>query len=652
MKYLATYLAALVAAIVVATPAANAQEKDVPPEPVPTEDIFDYEAFAKKSHPRLFIDASGMKALKKKVTTSSGRKKNPILAQLHDCVMTTANALLEKPEKITYTFDASNKRILPISKKAFKSTFNLAYAWKMTGDKRYLDQARVAIDKFCSFPNWNEKHFLDVAEMSLAAAVAYDWLYDDLSVVERERLRECIVNFALSKKKNFGFANPNNRASYTNWNQVCCCGLVSAAIAIWNEEPELCKEIIQTLLPTNKRAQRFIYSPDGVYPEGYMYWDFGTQYETMLLQALKAAFGSTWGLDETPGFMRTGRYILYMTGVNRQSFTYCDCVRGWWGKPGAWYFAAATGDVSLLCNEAYLLRRGTYPGGGDSERFLPVALCMANNLELKSLDIPMPTKEVFSGNGLAPVVLVHTGWKYDEGDKYLGLKGGQSNVSHSHMDEGSFVYDAYGVRWSDDLGREAYTHIETPVKQAGGNFWTYQPSSLRWEIFRYSNYGHSTLTVNKSNFDPDGRSEMLEVYDSDPNYLGGKVDLCEPLRNELSFATRSVCLVDRENLVVTDELQALPDKPAEVMWRMITPTTVQPGEEFELLSKNGVTMRLKAVCSDPSLKIEYQAWPASRPDWWTPRTWDTPNKGYSVAGYVVTIPAGHKVTLTTTLVKN
>ena len=33
----------------------------------------------------------------------------------------------------------------------------------------------------------------------------------------------------------------------------------------------------------------------------------------------------------------------------------------------------------------------------------------------------MPTKEVFSGNGLAPVVLVHTGWKYDEGDKYLGL---------------------------------------------------------------------------------------------------------------------------------------------------------------------------------------------------------------------------------------
>ena len=108
MKYLATYLAALVAAIVVATPAANAQEKDVPPEPVPTEDIFDYEAFAKKSHPRLFIDAPGMKALKKKVTTSSGRKKNPILAQLHDCVMTTANALLEKPEKGSVFFEGED----------------------------------------------------------------------------------------------------------------------------------------------------------------------------------------------------------------------------------------------------------------------------------------------------------------------------------------------------------------------------------------------------------------------------------------------------------------------------------------------------------------------------------------------------------------
>lgn len=640
---------ALLAAFILGSVALRAQDSNTAPElETVAGDIFDYESFAKKAHPRLFIDADGLKTLKKKVT-GSGRKKNPVLAQLHDEVMKTADRLLEKPEIISYTFDASNRRILPISKRAFRSVFHLAYAWKMTGDERYLEAARVAIQKFCDFPDWNARHFLDAAEMCMAAAVAYDWLYDVLNPVELDRLRECMVNNAMTQTKYHGFAKPGTMSSLTNWNQVCVCGLVCASIAIWNEEPELCHDLVQKLLPTNKRAQTFIYAPEGVYPEGYMYWDFGTQYETMLLQALKAAFGSTWGLDETPGFMNTGRYILYMTGVNRQSYSYCDCVRGWWGKPGAWYFAAKSGDLSLLCNEAYLLRQGKYPDGGDCGRFLPVSLCMAKDLNINSLDIPMPEKEVFWGNGLTPVVLVHTGWKYDADDKYLGFKGGQSNVSHSQMDEGSFVYDAYGVRWSDDLGREAYTHIETPVKKAGGNFWTYEPSSMRWEIFRYSNWGHSTLTVNRSNFDPAGRSEILEVYESDPNNLGGKVDLTGPLHEELLSATRSIRLVNREDLVVTDELEALPDKPAEVIWRMITPTKVEPSEDFEILSKNGVSMKLKAQCSDGSLPIEYKAWPATRPDWWTPRTWDTPNKGYSVAGYVITVPAGRKVTLTTTL---
>ena len=37
------------------------------------------------------------------------------------------------------------------------------------------------MEKVCSYPDWNPKHFLDIGEMVTAVAIGYDWCYDYLN---------------------------------------------------------------------------------------------------------------------------------------------------------------------------------------------------------------------------------------------------------------------------------------------------------------------------------------------------------------------------------------------------------------------------------------------------------------------------------------
>ena len=82
---------------------------------------------------------------------------------------------------------------------------------------------------------------------------------------------------------------------------------------------------------------------------------------------------------------------------------------------------------------------------------------------------------------------------------------------------------------------------------------------------------------------------------------------------------------------------------------MLTQAAAEPADGFVRLSKSGVSMSLSAAADDPTIIPDYKVWPSTRPEYWPPRDWDTPNEGRCVAGYVVTVPAGRSVTLTTIL---
>lgn len=619
---------------------------DTSSDPVRT---FDYSAVAKMGHPRLLMDAEDFADLKTKVT--SGRFSNKTLYKMHKLVLDCADSYVADNTAIEHKFDASSKRILDQSRLALKRLFACAYAYRLTGKATYLAKAVSDLETVCKFSDWNPSHFLDTGEMALGVAIAYDWLYYELSYEDRVLIHRALVNMAIRPSIGAGF-----HTSEGNWNQVCNAGIIAAALAVYEKDKAVSVNVIETGIADNKTINAMIYGPDGNYSEGYDYWGYGTGFEVVLVSMLERVFGSCNGIKDVDGFLETGKYMLYMTGPVQMDFPYSDGGQGKESpKLAMWWFAAEENDPSLLYNEWRMFNAGSYASSSEV-RLLPAVPCFIRNRNFDDISTVSPSKDIWYGYGKTPVVMVHTGWNSDESDHYLCIKGGAANSSgHGHMDAGSFVYDSQGVRWSEDLMRPSYSSMENALSAAGGSFWSMSQKSLRWDVFRMNNLCHSTLSFDN----PDGsvskryptdhvvggKATLESVYESSSE-LGAALNMTAPLADQVAEAHRRIKLIDRSYVEITDVITAKSGTDAEMQWRMLTGAAVSVGSEHETLTRSGKTLYLQASSSVP---VTYTSWTATRPSTWTSRSWDPGNSGYIVAGYTATIPAGQTVTFVTTL---
>jgi hypothetical protein len=592
-----------------------------------------YESLTATNHPRLLMNADAFASLKEKI--NSGANAN--LSLLHTAIMTIAKNKGLATSQLTYTLDASNKRILDVSRSALTRIFADAYAYRITGEQQYLTHAEADINAVCAFSDWNSKrHFLDVGEMATAVALGYDWLYNELSEDTRKNAVNALTNFALVQAQNKNW-NLDFYAATSNWNQVCNAGLVCAALAIYESNPTLCKQMIEKSVESNATAIAAMYSPDGNYPEGPSYWCYGTLYQTLMLSALESTLGTDSGLSDISGFSKTGEYMLYTLGMNDKFFNYSDC--GSSAAPGlaSWWFADKYQNPSLLYNELIHLKNGKY-ATSDESRLLPMLMAFANNIDLSN--VSAPTSKIWSGKGETPVVMIHTDWTYSASDRYLGIKAGKANTSHGHMDAGSFVYDANGVRWSMDFGLQSYTTLESKLTALGGNLWDMTQSSMRWDVFRLNNLNHSTISVNDAKHKVSGAAEITSIINSN-NELGAVLNMTPVLVDEVASATRTVKLVNEKDLVVIDEVKAQPGKSAVVRWCMVTTATPTVETGGITLKYGGQTMYLSAK---GTFKPSYKTWSTT-----STNSYDATNPGTYMVGFEATVTPNQTGEFTTTL---
>lgn len=611
---------------------------------------FNYGKLVELGHPRVLMTQADFDDLKVKVT--SGRFENKTLYKMHKMVLDLADDYCVSNVKIEYQLDASNKRLLSQSREALKRLFACAYAYRLTGRGKYLQKAQEDLKTVCSFSDWHPSHYLDVGEMALGVAVAYDWLYYDLPYEDRVRARRSLSNFAIGTAPGQGFYK-----SEGNWNQVCNAGVMAAAIAVYEKDKLRSVNVLENGISSNAAIMKVIYSPDGNYTEGYDYWGYGTGFQVIILRLLEAAFGDMAGLDKTPGFMETAPYMLFMNGPAGKDFSYADGgVGSERPKLGMWWFAAKQNDPSLLLNEMRLYNAGKYPSS-EEIRLAPMIPCMIKDVNLDSFNGATPSKDIWYGRGVTPVVMVHTGWEFNQEDVYLGLKGGKAGAGHGHMDAGSFVFDALGERWSMDYTRPSYSSMENALAAVGGNFWNMGQKSLRWDIVKMNNLVHSTICCTRTDGSVSklhatdhivgGSATLQEVFE-DPANLGGRLDLSAPLADGVASARRTVTVVDRRYLKIVDEITAKASMDAGIEWRMLTPAAVKVSGDHEVLTQNGKTMYLKVSASLGEVPVTLKTWSPSRPSDWTSRTWDTGLSG-TVAGFTAVVPAGKTVTFVTTL---
>jgi hypothetical protein len=543
---------------------------------------------------------------------------------LHNDILSESEKIIELP---LLERRQIGMRLLAVSREAQRRIFFLSYAYRMSGNEKYFIRAEQELLRVCSFTDWNPGHFLDVAEMTLGVAMGYDWLYDKLSCDSRKTVSQAIMEKGIkpSEKKEYNWW----LSAKHNWNQVCNAGMLFGALAVYEEDSSYSDCIIERSINSIQLAMKD-YGPDGAYPEGYSYWEYGTTFNVLFLSALEKIYNTDFGLTAIEGFMNTASYYEHMTGTQGESFNYGDCGDEYGLTPALFWFAQRKNDLSLLWVEKSFLDE-KYRANYLENRVLPAIMYWGNGI--KTHEIVPPNELSWAGGGTTPVALMRTSW-IDPNGIYVGIKGGTAASNHSHMDAGSFVMEADGVRWAIDFGRQDYESLESRKLQ----IWTNDRHSERWKVFRYNNFVHNTLTVNNNLHNVKGYASVLHPVNKE-NFMSAVIDMTSIFDGELASVKRGIAIVDKKYVMLRDEVETLPDKSAVVRWNMLTDAEVKSMEKNKIeLHKNGKKLRLLIKSKQ---KVEMKIG-----DTKSPNDYDAPNPGTTLIGFESLIPAGEKVDFT------
>jgi hypothetical protein len=567
-------------------------------------------------HPRLLL-LQGQEAVIQKSMAS-----NTALQKVHNEIINECQLILDLPllERVLI-----GRRLLDKSREGLRRIFFLSYAWRMTREKKYFKRCEQELLAVAGFQDWNPDHFLDVAEMTMAVAIGYDWLYNDLSATSRQLIGNAIITKGLVPSQNDkynGWLRGNN-----NWNQVCNTGITFGALAVYDLQP---RETAQLLERAIKSVQipMATYAPDGNYTEGYSYWAYGTTYNVFLISALEQIFGMDYGLSALPGFLKTPVFYRDLVGPSGKPFNYSDCgVNADGLQPAMLWFAGKLQDPSLLWQEKLNITAGKILPRWN--RFLPAAMIWGKNIDMNKVQPPAPGCWV--GNGQNPVALMRTSWT-DPDAIFIGFKGGTPSAGHAHMDIGSFVMDAQGTRWSADLGMQGYESLESK----GLKIWDMGQQSDRWKVFRYANYSHSTLTVNNALQQVGGKAPLVK-YAGDSLFMHAVIDMSNVYAGSLAKAQRGIAIVNKQVVVIRDEIET-GDTACTIRWAMLSPARVVTagGNQAQLVNDG---KKLMLYVTDLPEGTVLRTWPTDPPN-----SYDALNLGTMLIGFEMVVPPHTKKT--------
>ena len=327
------------------------------------------------SHPRLFLKAGEEKAVLESVNRSELWKFQ------HQVVIDQCNLLLNEP---LLTYKKQGIR-LSITGEALRRVFFLSYGYRTTGEKRFAERAVAEMEALSNMKDWNPSHFLDVATITTGVAIGYDWLQDFLTPAQRKLIAEGIVKNGLLPSKDPKYDGFTRRTN--NWNQVCNSGMVVGALAVYDEYPELARELIDRAVNTIGISMGE-YAPEGVYPEGYGYWGYGTNFNVVMIAALESALQTDANLPQMKGFMESAYFINYMLGTSGKAYNYGDAGERCVSFAALNWFAGKLNDNGVLWNEKVLASKGLTANLYKGDTFLPFSLLCTRLLKDATISHP------------------------------------------------------------------------------------------------------------------------------------------------------------------------------------------------------------------------------------------------------------------------
>jgi hypothetical protein len=482
---------------------------------------------------------------------------DPVARKWHEDLRARASQVLTQPP---VEYHLIGPRLLQVSREALRRIVTLGLLYRLDGDRAYADRAISELMTICAFKDWHPPHFLDTAEMTHAAAIGYDWLYDLLTPAQRAIVKQAIIEKGIEPALELYKGNKGWVGGVYNWTQVCNGGITIGALAIADEEPALANLVLS--YARRSIAKTFDeFEPDGAWLEGCGYWNYGTRYAVYFLAALQTALGTDFGFTDHPGFALAGDFRVYLAGPTYRVFNFADGGEGI-GRAGQMFWFADRYHKPL-----YAWFEASVPASPD-----PWALLWYVPGGTRPADLPLDKQF-----RRADVAVFRSAWG-DPNAVFVGFKGGRNPAPHGHLDLGTFVLDALGQRWACDLGADDYNLPGYFGKQ-------------RWTYYRLSTAGHNTLTVNDQNQALDCQAPIT-AFSSSPDRAFAVADLSAayPMMRKVQ---RGVALLARKHVLIQDEIEA--EKPVDVVWAMHTRAELSLDGATATLAQGGKSLTARIL---------------------------------------------------------
>ena len=525
-------------------------------------------------HPRLLFS----KQEEQRVRDLFGTE--PLLDSLRASLMREAERLLLVPPQEDPRRKIKNtKDILPVSREQVYRMVNLALAYRLSGDRRFAEKAERELIHVCNFSDWDPVHYLDVAEMTTAVAIGYDWLYDVLAPSTRQLVVHSIKTKALDLVvEEYKTGNADSWAKReTNWNVVCNTGMVLGALAIEEHYPELAKHIIG-------EAVRYIpnclkhFAPDGVCYEGPAYWGYTNMYLSLLLKALNDNLGEDFGISEMVGVDKSVLYYMHSTSPSGKIFNFANSgSTAPAAEPIYFYFSRAFSQPEVAAFYRDILSKTVQSGNYFRFYFLSIPWYDTASSPADAL----PKLKVYEGIN---DIIVFNGNRNIPNSLYLIAKTGDPDMAHQQLDIGTFIIETNGIRWTDDLGSDNY---------GLPGFWDYKPDGQRWTYFRNSNFSHNTLSIDHRLQNSAGTGE-IDRLDNKAAQPFVTMDMSTTYAGQSRFVYRTFRMLDDVRILVTDSI-GLQNPSQSVQWSVITSANVECKGNTAVLKKDGKSFSLKIV---------------------------------------------------------
>lgn len=558
-------------------------------------------------HPRILFPASIEKEVRERIAN------DPLAAGLQATVLKRAEKVLK--ERPCEYLIPDGKRLLDQSRMALLHVLYSAWAWRTTGDGRFRDRAIVELDAACALKDWNPSHFLDTAEMATAVAIGYDWLHSSLNETQRKRYEDALLDKALRvvgpvHGKSKWWVSPSN-----NWSQVCGTGIALAAEAVRERDPVLCGELIAKGRTLIEGCKSF-YLPDGAYPEGPGYWQYGTNYHVLLLAARESLEQT---VEVPPVLRQSGGFMMHVVGPTRSPFNFADGnAKPSVPTPAQSWLATRFGDVAQATHVRSALedalKRGIGAGNGGDSRFYPLHLLWLPKPPVDPPPFPLSARF----NGEQSFGFFRSAWAPDAA--WLAIKGGTGGASHGHLDAGAFVYEAAGVRWFHDLGSDDYN--------MPGYF-----GGQRWDYLRLNNRSHNTLVIDGKLQAAPAEGCPVNAWRQEESRHGVAFDLSSVYPGQATQVLRKVVFDTRDgSVVIRDEIE----KPSgAVRWAVVTKAAIKIDGSKVMLEEGGKRLVLRRGDSSGGAWEQYPLKPATERE--------EQNEGFRMVGF--TAPAARTVNL-------